>query len=102
MKKPIIITTVAAIGAAIAIQAHHRYVHYTRPKALLNQIKQDFLVDGPIAGAWIDHDPKPFEVHHHDIPAYYAGVTRETETGLQQYSIIISAKGTILASQRLA
>jgi|GEM_PF-4170406 len=100
MKKHAYITSALAVALGlIAVQEHHRRVHYARPKALLKQLKQDFLRDGPIAGAWIENDPKPYWVHHHEITAYYGGVTRETETGLVQYTVVVSPRGTILETK---
>jgi len=102
MKKSVVATSLIAIGAlgVAAYQSLRHYQHYTIPQRLLAQMKAQALVSGPITGAWIEMDPKPFG--DGETFAYYGGITRATDDGLVQTEYAYDAEGQLLSAKTIA
>ena len=93
----------SSIGLATGIVAHHYYKKKQKmsPDKVLEQIKTDFLKEGPIEGSWINFEKQPLRKFAVTSQGYTGGITRTEDGQLITYEFLADAKtGTVLDIQR--
>lgn len=79
-----------AIGLTSAF-CWHRYMKRL-PDQLLTELKQLFLREGPVEGAWIESSPRLTTLNEERRIVYVGGITRKEDNELVQYQFIFDAK----------
>ena len=70
---------------------------------ILSNVKQLFLVSGPIEGSWVELEPVIIDRYEQEQLVYFGGVTRKEDDRLVQYEFIADAKsGALLDLYELA
>ncbi|MBO0476640.1 PepSY domain-containing protein [Vagococcus sp. DIV0080] len=93
--------TVGAIGGAALLH------FYKKNKALsaddiLEKVKADFLLEGPIEGSWIHFKKEPLQKFAVHSKTYTGGISRIEDGELVQYEFVADAyTGTIIDIYRL-
>ena len=73
-----------------------------KPEQILNQMKREFKVDGPIEGSWIEMQRVPWKKFTYETSVYFGGITRYEEKNLVQYEFIVDAyTGSLIDMYRL-
>ena len=90
---------VAALGVAGGIIANKKYqeIKVLSPEEILDLIKQQFLKEGTIEGAWINYAKEPMQKFAVTYMTYKGGITRKEGDEIIQYEFIADAQtGSIL------
>ncbi|MBM7712361.1 hypothetical protein [Enterococcus xiangfangensis] len=94
----------SSIGLATGIIAHHYYKKKQKmsPDKVLEQIKTDFLKEGPIEGSWISFDTERMQKFAITMDVLSGGITRTEDDHLVAYEFKADAKtGAVLKIDRL-
>ncbi|GAF39630.1 hypothetical protein JCM14202_1499 [Agrilactobacillus composti DSM 18527 = JCM 14202] len=74
-----------------------QFVKRQRRDEILDHVKALFLREGPIEGAWIEQRPAQYSDNQRHTKAYFGGITRQEDDGLQQYEFAAdTATGELL------
>ena len=90
---------VAALGVAGGIVANKKYqeIKTLSPEEILDIIKQQFLKEGTIEGAWINYTKEPLRKFAVTYTTYKGGITRKEGDDTVQYEFVADAQtGSIL------
>ncbi|MDO5457305.1 MAG: PepSY domain-containing protein [Atopococcus tabaci] len=69
---------------------------------ILDDVKEQFLQEGPIEGSWIELNSTPVQKEALHTDAYYGGISRYEKSELVQYEFIADAyTGSILDIYKL-
>lgn len=97
-----------AIGTSIGVTAGIAANHYYRkkqkmsPDKVLDQIKADFLKEGPIEGSWISFDTERMQKFAITMDVLSGGITRTEDEHLVAYEFKADAKtGAVLSIERM-
>lgn len=94
----------SALGLAGGIVAHHYYrkQQNTSPDKILDQIKTEFLKEGPIEGSWISFDTEHLQKFAISMDVLSGGITRTEDEQLVAYEFKADAKtGAVLQIERI-
>ncbi|MDT2703750.1 hypothetical protein [Enterococcus dongliensis] len=92
-----------SIGVAAGIAANHYYRKKQKmsPDKVLDQIKADFLKEGPIEGSWISFDTERMQKFAITMDVLSGGITRTEDEHLVAYEFKADAKtGAVLSIER--
>ncbi|MDT2597823.1 hypothetical protein P7D52_12365 [Enterococcus dongliensis] len=93
-----------SIGVAAGIAANHYYRKKQKmsPDKVLDQIKADFLKEGPIEGSWISFDTERMQKFAITMDVLSGGITRTEDEHLVAYEFKADAKtGAVLSIERM-
>lgn len=93
-----------SIGVAAGIAANHYYRKKQKmsPDKVLDQIKADFLKEGPIEGSWISFDTERMQKFAITMDVLSGGITRTEDEHLVAYEFKADAKtGAVLSIERI-
>lgn len=94
----------SSIGLAAGIAANHYYKKNQKmsPDKILDQIKADFLKEGPIEGSWISFDTEHLQKFAITMDVLSGGITRAEDDQLVAYEFKADAKtGAVLSIDRI-
>lgn len=94
----------SSIGLAAGIAANHYYKKNQKmsPDKILDQIKADFLKEGPIEGSWISFDTEHLQKFAITMDVLSGGITRSEDDQLVAYEFKADAKtGAVLSIDRI-
>lgn len=93
--------TMGAIAGAVGMSWYKKHKVLTAD-SILAQVKEAFLREGPIEGAWIHLTKKPIQKFAIKNQTYTGGITRSEDGNLVQYEFVADAKtGTVIELYRL-
>lgn len=94
----------SSVGLVAGIAAHHYYKKKQKmsPDKVLDQIKADFLKEGPIEGSWISFDTERMQKFAITMDILSGGITRTEDDHLVAYEFKADAKtGAVLSIDRM-
>ncbi|HEY4566801.1 hypothetical protein GOP80_10580 [Planococcaceae bacterium Storch 2/2-2] len=93
-----VLGVVTGVAATVAVQrAMSEMAPYAPADAVLSNVKETFLKEGPIEGSWIVMEPETYEKNVLTLDVYRGGITRMENGKVQQYEFIADAQtGTVI------
>jgi predicted small secreted protein len=70
---------------------------FVSAEKVLQDVKKSFKQDESIDGSWIEMKPENYEKHSHKTKIYRGGISKRTDSELQQFEFIVDAyTGTLM------